>query len=148
MSGHSRAEGRWGPRSLEAGRVAGLPRDIAGKTRMRLALELVADLERLHTRKKAANKHLLDLVRATGTGLLEVEGIGPQGAAGLLVEVGDISRFPDRNHFASWTGTAPLDASPATTSAKVRSLPLCALSTKALQLILIAFPVLPGPDLA
>jgi hypothetical protein len=25
--------------------------------------------------------------------------------------VGDIARFPDRNHFASWTGTAPIDAS-------------------------------------
>ncbi|WP_442914078.1 transposase [Kribbella sp. NBC_00359] len=34
-----------------------------------------------------------------------------KGAARLLVEVGDISRFPDRNHFASWTGTAPIDAS-------------------------------------
>jgi Integrase core domain/Transposase IS116/IS110/IS902 family len=36
---------------------------------------------------------------------------GPSGAARLLVEVGDITRFPDRNHFASWTGTAPVDAS-------------------------------------
>src|SRR4029078_2101175 len=33
------------------------------------------------------------------------------GAARLLVEVGDITRFPDNNHFASWTGTAPIDAS-------------------------------------
>jgi transposase len=29
----------------------------------------------------------------------------------LLVEVGDITRFPSRAHFASWTGTAPIDAS-------------------------------------
>ena len=28
-----------------------------------------------------------------------------------MVEVGDISRFPTRAHFASWNGTAPLDAS-------------------------------------
>ncbi|WP_328522742.1 hypothetical protein [Kribbella sp. NBC_00359] len=55
------------------------PRDIVGKTRKRVALELVADLERLYTRKKAANKELLEHVRATGTGLLELEGIGPQG---------------------------------------------------------------------
>ena len=48
---------------------------------------------------------------ATGTGLLDLHGIGPSGAARLLVEVGDITRFPDRNHFASWTGTAPIDAS-------------------------------------
>jgi hypothetical protein len=26
-------------------------------------------------------------------------------------EVGDVTRFLDRNHFASWTGTAPIDAS-------------------------------------
>ena len=25
--------------------------------------------------------------------------------------MGDVTRFPDRNHFASWTGTAPIDAS-------------------------------------
>ncbi len=37
-------------------------------------------------------------------------GIGPSGAARLLVEVGDITRFPDRGHFASWNGTAPIDA--------------------------------------
>ena len=87
------------------------PRDVAGKTRRRLAAELIADLERIHTRKKAANKELRDLVAATGTGLMDLHGIGPSGAARLLVEVGDITRFPDRNHFASWTGTAPIDAS-------------------------------------
>jgi transposase len=41
----------------------------------------------------------------------QLHGIGPSGAARLLVEVGDITRFPDRNHFASWTGTAPVDDS-------------------------------------
>ena len=87
------------------------PRDVAGKTRRRLAAELTADLERIYARKKAADKELRELVTATGTGLLDLHGIGPSGAARLLVEVGDITRFPDRNHFASWTGTAPIDAS-------------------------------------
>jgi transposase len=87
------------------------PRDVAGKTRRRLAAELIGDLERIHARKKAANKELRDLVAATGTALMDLHGIGPSGAARLLVEVGDITRFPDRNHFASWTGTAPIDAS-------------------------------------
>ncbi len=32
-------------------------------------------------------------------------------AARTLADVGDIARFADRNRFASWTGTAPLDAS-------------------------------------
>jgi transposase len=71
----------------------------------------VADLERIYARKKAANKELNALVTETGTGLLELKGIGPSGAARLLVEVGDITRFPDKNHFGSWTGTAPIDAS-------------------------------------
>ena len=42
---------------------------------------------------------------------MDLHGIGPSGAARLLVEVGDITRFPDRGHFASWNGTAPIDAS-------------------------------------
>jgi hypothetical protein len=32
-------------------------------------------------------------------------------AARILADVGDVARFADRNRFASWTGTAPLDAS-------------------------------------
>jgi transposase len=87
------------------------PRDVVGKTRKRHAMELVVDLERIYQRKKAANKELVELIKATGTGLLDLHGIGPSGAARLRVEVGDITRFPDRGHFASWTGTAPIDAS-------------------------------------
>jgi transposase len=87
------------------------PRDAAGKVRRRVAAELIADLERIYQRKKAANKELTDLVAAAGTGLLDLPGIGPSGAARLLVEVGDITRFPNKAHFASWNGTAPIDAS-------------------------------------
>ncbi len=42
---------------------------------------------------------------------MELTGIGPSGAARLLVDVGDIHRFADRDTFASWNGTAPLDVS-------------------------------------
>jgi transposase len=87
------------------------PRDAAGKARRRVAAELIADLERVYRRKKAADKELKALVAATGTTLMDLHGIGPSGAARLLVEVADITRFPDRAHFASWNGTAPIDAS-------------------------------------
>jgi transposase len=87
------------------------PRDVVGKTRRRVAAELVADLERIYARKKAANKELAELLKATGTSLLNLHGIGPTGAARLLVEVGDITRFPNKAHFASWNGSAPIDAS-------------------------------------
>jgi hypothetical protein len=43
------------------------PRDAAGKARRRVAAELVGDLERLYQRKKAADKELRDLLKATGT---------------------------------------------------------------------------------
>jgi transposase len=87
------------------------PRDAAGKTRRRVAAELIADLERVYQRSKQADKELKELVAATGTTLMDLHGIGPSGAARLLVEVGSITRFPDRGHFASWNGTAPIDAS-------------------------------------
>jgi transposase len=87
------------------------PRDAAGKTRRRVAAELISDLERIYQRKKTADKELTALVKATDSKLLDLHGIGPSGAARLLVDVGDITRFPDRGHFASWNGTAPIDAS-------------------------------------
>jgi len=87
------------------------PRDAAGKARRRVAAELISDLERIYQRKKAANKELRDLLKATGSTLTRLHGIGPSGAARLLVEVADITRFPSKAHFASWDGTAPIDAS-------------------------------------
>jgi transposase len=77
----------------------------------RVAAELVSDLERICQRKKAADKELSALLRATATTLTGLNGIGPSGAARLLIEAGDITRFPSRSHFASWNGTAPIDAS-------------------------------------
>ncbi len=87
------------------------PRDVAGKTRRRVAAELIGDLERIYKRKKAATKELKELVAATGSSLMDLHGMGPSGAAQLLVDVGDITRFATRAHFASWNGTAPIDAS-------------------------------------
>ena len=87
------------------------PRDAPGKARRRVAAELISDLERIHQRKKAADKELRELLKATGSTLTQLNGIGPSGAARLLGEVGDITRFPNRAHFASWNGTAPIDAS-------------------------------------
>lgn len=87
------------------------PRDLVGKTRKRVALELVGDLEKIYQRSKTFDKEIKQLVIDTGSTLMDLPGIGPSSAARLLIEVGDINRFPDRNHFASWNGTAPLDAS-------------------------------------
>jgi transposase len=71
------------------------PRDIVGKTRRRLAVELITELEAIDKKIKGVKLELRELI----------------GAARLLVDVGDIHRFADRDKFASWNGTAPLDAS-------------------------------------
>jgi hypothetical protein len=71
-------------------------RDPAGQARRRVAAELIADLERIYQRKKAADKELAAAVKATGTTLMSLDGIGPSGAARLLVEVGDIAYLATR----------------------------------------------------
>lgn len=56
------------------------PRDALGKTRRRVAAELIADLERIYARSKAADKELKQLVTQTGTSLMDLDGVGPSGA--------------------------------------------------------------------
>jgi len=87
------------------------PRDVVGKTRRRLAVELIGELDGIDKKIKAAEKDLKELVTARGCTLMDLHGIGPSGAARLLADVGDIRRFADRDRFACWNGTAPLDAS-------------------------------------
>jgi transposase len=87
------------------------PRDLVGRTRRRLASELITELVQVDKKTKAADKELRELVETTGSSLQNLHGIGPSGAARLIGDVADISRFASRGHFASWNGTAPLDAS-------------------------------------
>jgi transposase len=87
------------------------PRDIAGKTRRRMAAEEIADLVALDAKLKKIKAELKAAVLERGSHLMDVYGIGPAGAARVLADVGDVARFADRNRFASWTGTAPLDVS-------------------------------------
>jgi transposase len=87
------------------------PRDLVGRTRRRLASDLITDLVHVDKKIKTANKELTELVAATGSGLQDLNGVGPSGAARLIGDVADISRFATRGHFAAWNGTAPLDAS-------------------------------------
>jgi transposase len=87
------------------------PRDIVGRTRRHLAAELITELAGIDKKIKAADAQLTDLVAATGSRLLELNGIGPSNAARLIGDIADIARFADRGHFASYNGTVPLDAS-------------------------------------
>ncbi len=104
------------PRHLSALQAKALlastrPPDAAGRTRRALAAELIEEIDVLDGKLKQLVRRLREQVTTAGSGLLGVFGIGPAGAARILADVGDIARFTDRNRFASWTGTAPIDAS-------------------------------------
>jgi len=87
------------------------PRDLAGKTRRRIAADELADLIAIEKKIKTLTKDLNAMVEASGSSLTTLPGVGTIVAARVLAEVGDVTRFADRNRFASWTGTAPLEAS-------------------------------------
>jgi transposase len=87
------------------------PRDISGKTRRRIAVEELAELVGVEAKMKKATAELKTIVLARCSHLMDLHGVGPVVAARVLADVGDVARFADRNRFASWTGTAPLDAS-------------------------------------
>jgi transposase len=87
------------------------PRDLGGKTRRRLAVEQLHELVGIEKKMTTLTKELKAMVLARGSTLMDLPGVGPVVAARILADVGDVARFADRNRFASWTGTAPLDAS-------------------------------------
>ena len=102
------------PRVLTAKKARALlasvrPRDEIGRLRRHLAAELLAELVTLDKKVAAIETEVRALVRSTPTGLPKIYGVGPVITALTLGEVGDVSRFADRNHFASYNGTAPDD---------------------------------------
>ena len=103
-------------KDITTGQAKGLlasvrPRDLVGKTRRRIAAEELSELIAVEAKMKKATAELKAIVLARGSHLMDLHGIGPVVAARVLADVGDVARFADRNRFASWTGTAPLDAS-------------------------------------
>ena len=87
------------------------PRDVAGKARRQLAADLIDDVAALDRKLKDIDKRLKTAVTDTGTTITDIKGVGIATAAMILGEVGDVRRFPSRHHFATYTGTAPLEVS-------------------------------------
>ena len=87
------------------------PRDSAGRARRQLAVDLIDDVTVFDRKIKAIDERISEAVTASGTRLTEIVGVGPVTAATILGEVGDVARFANADRFASYTGTAPLEAS-------------------------------------
>jgi transposase len=85
--------------------------DVAGRVRHQIARDLLTEVTVVDRQIKDSAKALRKAVATTGTGLLDLYGIGPAGAARILGDVGDVARFATRARFASWNGTAPPEAS-------------------------------------
>ena len=104
------------PRSLTAQRAEALLNGIevtdpAGLMRLELAWDHVADLKRFDAAIDKVTLRIHAAVEASGSTVIRIYGVGPVNAGLILGEVGDITRFPSRDHFASYTGTAPIAVS-------------------------------------
>jgi hypothetical protein len=81
------------------------------QARYELACDYVIDLLKVDQQIRQANKHIATAVKASGTTTTKIFGVGPYVAATVKGEIGDISRFKNRHHFAAYNGTAPIEAS-------------------------------------
>jgi transposase len=87
------------------------PSGAVQAARCELAAAFVEDLRRVDAQLRETTKKLAAAVRASGTTTTAVFGVGPVVAATVIGDVRDVSRFPGRDHFAAYNGTAPIEVS-------------------------------------
>jgi len=87
------------------------PAGAVDAARCDLAAAFIEDLQRIDAHLRDTRKKLTAAVRASGTSLTGLFGVGPVIAATIIGDVGDVSRFRSRDHFASYNGTAPIEVS-------------------------------------
>jgi len=107
------------PKNLSAHKAALLLRGVRPRvnpalTRRRLAADLIGDVRRLDRGLSDLERRIRETIEQASTSLIGLFGVGPILAAKIIGEVGTIARFPTKaHHFASYTGTAPIEASSA-----------------------------------
>ena len=104
------------PLRLSADRAAKLLRAVhpdgpVGLERRQHAADLLRDVRRLDRELAAIKSRIRDAVVVSDTTLVELHGVGPIVAGLILAYVGDPARFPTAARFASYNGTAPIEAS-------------------------------------
>jgi transposase len=103
--------------TLSAHRAARILRGIrpqegaSASLRWRLASEVLRDVRTLDRKIADLNGRIESDVEASGTTLTENFGIGPILATKIIGTVGSVARFPTKANFASYSGTAPVEAS-------------------------------------
>ena len=104
------------PKEISAAQAARIlerasPSGAVGRARAELAAEFPEDVRRLDAQLRGTRKKLAAAVKSSGTTLTEVFGVGPVIAGTIIGDIADVSRFPGRDHFASYNGTAPVEVS-------------------------------------
>ena len=85
------------------------PQTSAEQIRYALALELLDDVRRLDAQTKESHRRIRTALKASGTSLTEIYGVGPIIAAQIIGYTGDVRRFAKRDAYASYNGTAPVE---------------------------------------
>ncbi len=103
-------------KELNASDVTELLKGVSPSTpteqaRYDLAVELLADVRRLDDQLKESHRRIRTAVQASGTSVTDVFGIGPIIACSLIGYTGNVARFANRDQFAAYNGTAPVEHS-------------------------------------
>lgn len=88
-----------------------VPVGAVEQTRKDIALDHAQDVAMLDAKVKVVARQIELAVAEQPSQVTEIRGIGAIGTALILGEVGDVRRFRSKHHFASYTGTAPIDVS-------------------------------------
>jgi transposase len=86
-----------------------IPATPVEQVRYDLAVELLDDIRRLDSQLKASHKRIRVTVQASATS--DLFGVGPIIAGMLIGYSSDVDRFRNRDQFAAYNGTAPVEFS-------------------------------------
>ncbi len=87
------------------------PLGATDAARLELAYELLDELRTIAEQRRTTKNRITRIVAASKTSITDIYGVGPIIAATVLGYVGDVGRFPTRDRFAAYNGTAPIDVS-------------------------------------
>lgn len=79
--------------------------------RLEPAREMLADVRRLDAQLKDCHRRIRAAVLASKTSLTDPFGVGPMIACSLIGYTRDVRRFRNRDQFAAYNGTAPVEVS-------------------------------------
>ena len=87
------------------------PAGAVAAARKEIAEERLGDLRRLDAQLKELRQRLVAVVAASRTTTTKLFGVGPVVAAITVGLTGDVGRFADKDHFAAYNGSAPIEVS-------------------------------------